>query len=167
MKTIAATLGLAAFVALLYFRALGHGLVLDDAAVVGVGADPRLWRALNVAVHFGVAILAGALAARLVGRHARWPAAFLVAAHPLATGAVTYIAGREDALGAALFLGALVVFLDQRARPSAARAAAVVALGGAAAIASPFAVALPVVCALVDVAYGGVRGAARRVPLLA
>jgi tetratricopeptide (TPR) repeat protein len=157
--------GLAALLGLCYFRALGHGLVLDDVVVVGAGADPRLWRALNVAVHFANALLVGALAARLVSRHARWPAAYLFAAHPIATGAVTYIAGREDALAALPLLGALVAFLDHRARPSAARAAAAIALGAVAAILSPFALALPVACALLDIAIGGARGAARRAPI--
>ncbi len=129
------------------------------------GDAPRSFRFTNIFLHVLNALLAGAIAARLIGRPARFPAALLFVAHPLATEAVTYISGRRDVLFALFYLAAFVLFLDHRARPARWRAAAIGALFVLALGAKEMAVTLPLACIGIDLALGGPRSVRARVRL--
>ena len=87
------------------------------------GLDPAGYRALNLALHLGAALLLAdllrtALAARpaVARRVAAW-SALLFAAHPLATTVVTYTVQRAEGLMAFFYLGALAASARALAAP--------------------------------------------------
>ncbi len=83
------------------------------------------FRAFNVAVHAGCALLVGVLLLRLARRHdldegrarlASLSGALVFALHPVQTEAVTYVCGRSTSLAALLSLGSVVAWIEGRER---------------------------------------------------
>ncbi len=148
------------------------------------------FRALDLALHAGSAVLLALLLARLLpGRRWAVPGAALFAVHPVATEAVCSAVGRADLMASAAFLGALVLHLGPREQAAgrggagrgtdagvrgaggAGRSAGIVALLAAALLSKEYAVAFPLLLVGVDLLLlwsGRIAGAdlRRRAPAL-
>lgn len=93
-----------------------------DYAVLGSGARPAGYHALNLLLHLANAVLAWRLARLLLGDDtAAGFAAALFAVHPVATEAVTNIVGRADLLATASVLGGLLIHARRAAAPAPRR----------------------------------------------
>lgn len=106
------------------------------------GVEPFQYHVWNLILHLANALFVFLIARRLLanagaqGRRRDWIAAFaggVFLLHPVATEAVSYVASRSETLSAFFFYAALAVFLYRKTpEVSWARAAAVIALYGAA-----------------------------------
>lgn len=136
---------------------------------LGSGADPFLFHATNVLLHFGAAFFAALIAAKLLewaGVAGKLRAALSIFAgalfllHPIQTESVAYVASRSENLSVMLYYAAFAVFLY---RPGATmtwwRAAAIVALFAGAISTKEHALTLPVLLLLTDYFWnrGGIR----------
>lgn len=132
-------------------------------------SDPFLFHATNVLLHFGAAVFAALIAAKLLewtGATGRLRAALSVFSgalfllHPIQTESVAYVASRSENLSVMLYYAAFAVFLY---RPGAnmtwLRALAIVALFGAAISTKEHTLTLPVLLLLTDYFWnrGGIR----------
>lgn len=118
------------------YRPLTSISYLVDYSVLGNGARPAGYHAVNVLLHLTCTILVYALLWRLTRRPwATMVGAALFALHPIATEAVTNIIGRADLLAALGVLAGMFLHLHARAARGARRGVCLVALAIAAAIA--------------------------------
>jgi tetratricopeptide (TPR) repeat protein len=94
------------------YRPLATLSYLLNYAILGNGDRPVGYHAVNSLLHLGNALLAFALARRLLG--GPWPALFVAllwAVHPVLTESVTNVAGRPDLLAGMSVLGGLMAYL--------------------------------------------------------
>jgi tetratricopeptide (TPR) repeat protein len=133
--------------------------------VLGNGADPTGYHALNLLLHWANSLLVFKLARRILG--AFTPAVFaaaLFALHPLGVEAVTNIVGRADLLAAFFVLTGVLLHLHLPAAGPRARRWCLAALGLVAALgmfSKENAVVLPALLLLADVC-AGTRGSRAR-----
>lgn len=131
---------------------------LLDYAVLGYGERPFGYHLTNLVLHLACVALLCALVLRVSRRPwAAAVAAALFGLHPIATEAVTYIAGRADLLVAASTLGALLLHTDRRGSPVALPAFALAA--ALAAFAKESGLVLVGIMLAHDVLLGARRGA--------
>ena len=94
------------------FRPVTTLTFLFNHAILGNGANPAGYHAINLLLHIGNSWLVFAIALRLLSQP--WPA-FLAAAlwvvHPVNTEAVTNLVGRADELAAMAVLGGLLIYI--------------------------------------------------------
>jgi protein O-mannosyl-transferase len=140
---------------------------LVNYTVLGSGTNPGGYHAVNFLIHAVNALLAFALAFRIL-RHA-WTAFFAAAiwaVHPIGTEAVANIAGRADLLAGASLLSGLLLYIrivDSRPRPWLSCAALFVA-AFAAVFSKETGAVLIVLMALWDLTFGrGIRWTPPRV----
>ncbi len=94
------------------FRPVTTLTFLFNHAILGNGANPAGYHAINLILHVGNAWLVFAIAWRLLLK--MWPAFYAAAlwtVHPLATEAVTNLVGRADELAAMAVLGGLLRYI--------------------------------------------------------
>jgi tetratricopeptide (TPR) repeat protein len=154
------------------YRPLTKLSFLFNYAILGNGANPAGYHALNVALHAANAVLVFALALSLTGLP--WPAFFaacLWAVHPVGPDAVANMAGRADLLAALGVLGGLLVYArlcSGRGRPVTS-ALAIFALAFLAVGSKENGAVLLGLMLLWDLVrgFGGREGVLRRVPAYA
>jgi tetratricopeptide (TPR) repeat protein len=128
-----------------YYRPLVTASYALDAQWSGV--RPLGYHLTNVALHVAASCLLLALLRRLaLGRGAALAGAMVFAVHPALAPAVAWIPGRNDSLLAVFVLGAWLLFLRDRARPSWGARAGHLALFALALLTKETAVVLPLVC---------------------
>jgi len=149
-------------------------------------SDPFLFHATNVLLHFGVAVLAALIAAKLLewanvtGKLRAALSVFsgaLFLLHPVQTESVAYVASRSENLSVLFYYAAFAVFLYRpgaegdadRTRMTWLRAVAIVALFGAAVSSKEHALTLPVLLVATDYFWnrGGIRANRNLYALLA
>ena len=135
----------------------------------GGGADPPMFHATNVILHFFTSTLVALIAARLLewagatGRARTVLAVFagaLFLLHPVQTESVAYVASRSENLSVLFYFAAFAVFLYKRGDSiTPARAIAVTVLFGAAAATKEHTLTLPILLLLTDLYWnrGGIR----------
>ena len=131
--------------------------------------DPYSYHVTNVLLHFLTSVLIALIAARLLewagvaGRQRAGLAVFagaLFLLHPAQTESVAYVAGRSDVLSTLFYAASFAVFLYRGPEPATLlRAAAIVALFGAAVVTKEHTLTLPVLLVLTDYfwSHGGSR----------
>ncbi|HZR84142.1 MAG TPA: hypothetical protein VFD92_23800 [Candidatus Binatia bacterium] len=119
------------------YRPLTTLSYLANWALPGGGDQPFAYHVVNLALHVANAVLAFAVARRVVGlgRRPALVAAAIFAAHPIGTEAVTNVVGRADLLATASVLGGLLLYARAARSVGGTRiawlgAAAAVFLGG-------------------------------------
>ncbi|MFO7692143.1 MAG: DUF1736 domain-containing protein [Vicinamibacterales bacterium] len=133
-----------------------------DYSVLGHGASPAGYHAVNLLLHWVNAVLTFSLVRSTTGRtRAALVAAAVAASHPLTVESVTNVVGRADLLAAMSILGGLLLYRRFQTTAGWRRAACLAGLG-AAYLAGVFckesAVVLPGIMLLHDIAFS--RGSA-------
>lgn len=118
------------------------------------GEDPRLYHAVNVAVHAAATAVVVALLAALMGLPSAFLGGLVFAAHPVHTEAVANVVGIAELLPALLYLLACLVHVRGPAATGWGRAAALGALYALAFGGKESAVTLPGALFLLDAARG-------------